>query len=219
MTTFERMHRRTIDEIDRRCPRGALEWIAENQPEIRKAIAEVEARIDSLRNTGNQTAMKKALRILYKLHLEGFKRFRQAREERLRKRLEEGFSQEELESFRALGMEILIRCDAGEFWLVPKYTGSKDRVEMTPEDALRVGMVPVLFNGKIESIGLDTGGPGKGDDADRSSSSKAWSPGSHRSKPDEERAAVNGQDVPVGRTGRVERKDEEQQDERQAKLF
>ena len=214
MTPFDRMRRRTLDEIDKRCPRGALEWIAENQPEIQKAVVEVEAKIDALRNARNQVAMKKALRLLYKLHLEGFKRFMEAREERLRRRLDEGFSQEELDAFRALGAEILIRCDAGEFWLVPDYTGRRDRVEMTPQDALRVGMVPVVFNGKIESIRLDTG------DSERSSgSSLAWEIGGHRGKPDEERAAVNGQDAARDSMEREKHKDQKQQDGRQAELF
>ena len=156
MPDLERLLAITRAEIEKNRPPSLPDgWVAERQPEVARAVAEVEDKAAALIAAGNETGLKKALRLLYKLHLEAFTRYDADRRERNRRLVETGFSEEELASFRALGIEVLIRTAVGDFWLVPAYTGKPDRVELTPEDALRVGLVPVLFDGRIENIGPD----------------------------------------------------------------
>lgn len=60
---------------------------------------------------------------------------------------------EEIASFKALGVEVCINTDeAGEIWLVPEYTG-KDRKEITVEHAATLSMVCAAFPGaKVSSF-------------------------------------------------------------------
>ena len=157
MPDLERLLAITRAEIEKNRPPSMPDgWIGERQPDIARAVADVEAKVQTLLAARNEDGLKKALRLLFKLHREAFQRYDAYRRERNRRLVETGFSEDELASFRALGIEVLIRTAVGEFWLVPAYTGKPGRVELTPEDALRVGLVPVLFDGRIESIGLDT---------------------------------------------------------------
>lgn len=58
-----------------------------------------------------------------------------------------GLTTEDLESFRALGVEVLLHSESyGELWLVPAYTG-KPRKEITPEHAATVVRVVSVFPG------------------------------------------------------------------------
>jgi len=61
---------------------------------------------------------------------------------------------EDVESFRTLGVEVEIRSPLGTFWLVPARTG-KDRVEITPEDAITLVNVVHVFGGRITSLTRD----------------------------------------------------------------
>jgi len=56
-------------------------------------------------------------------------------------------SSEDIASFKALGVEVLLRSDTyGELWLVPEYTGQQ-RKEITPEHAATVMRVLSVFPG------------------------------------------------------------------------
>ena len=58
-----------------------------------------------------------------------------------------GFTDEDVESFKALGVEVCIRSeDYGEVWLVPEYTGH-DRKELTPEHVATISRVLEAFPG------------------------------------------------------------------------
>lgn len=58
-----------------------------------------------------------------------------------------GFTSDDIESFKARGVEVLLRSDAiGELWLVPSYTG-QDRKEITPENAATLLRVMAVFPG------------------------------------------------------------------------
>jgi len=58
-----------------------------------------------------------------------------------------GFTTEDIESFRALGVEVRLESEAyGEIWLVPTYTGA-DRREITPEHAATLARVISVFPG------------------------------------------------------------------------
>ena len=58
-----------------------------------------------------------------------------------------GLSTEDIESFKALGVEVCITSESvGEVWLVPEYTG-KDRKELTPEHAATICRVAEAFPG------------------------------------------------------------------------
>ena len=58
-----------------------------------------------------------------------------------------GFTTEDIESFKALGVEVQLHSDTyGELWLVPAYTG-KPRKEITPEHAATVMRVLSVFPG------------------------------------------------------------------------
>ena len=58
-----------------------------------------------------------------------------------------GLTTEDIASFKALGVEVLLRSDTyGELWLVPEYTG-KERKEITPEHAATVMRVLSVFPG------------------------------------------------------------------------
>jgi hypothetical protein len=58
-----------------------------------------------------------------------------------------GFTTDDIESFRALGVEVCLHSEAyGELWLVPAYTG-RPRKEITPEHAATVMRVLSVFPG------------------------------------------------------------------------
>jgi hypothetical protein len=58
-----------------------------------------------------------------------------------------GLTTEDIESFKALGVEVCMRSEAfGEIWLVPAYTGG-DRKEITPEHAATICRVLEAFPG------------------------------------------------------------------------
>lgn len=58
-----------------------------------------------------------------------------------------GFTHDDIESFKALGVEVCLESDAcGEVWLVPEYTG-QDRRELTPEHAATLARVLSVFPG------------------------------------------------------------------------
>ena len=56
---------------------------------------------------------------------------------------------EDIASFKALGVEVHIRSRAGEFVLVPKYTGRADqqRVEISPDDLAKISQAMRAFPG------------------------------------------------------------------------
>ncbi|NNB92501.1 hypothetical protein HJC10_00380 [Corallococcus exiguus] len=56
-----------------------------------------------------------------------------------------GFTTDNIESFKALGVEVLLRSETyGDVWLVPAYTG-RDRKEITPEHAATLARVMSVF--------------------------------------------------------------------------
>ncbi len=58
-----------------------------------------------------------------------------------------GFTTEDIESFKALGVEVLLRAETyGDVWLVPAYTG-QGRKEITPEHAATLARVMSVFPG------------------------------------------------------------------------
>lgn len=58
-----------------------------------------------------------------------------------------GFTTEDIESFKALGVEVCLTSEAfGELWLVPAYTG-QSRKELTPEHAATIARVLDAFPG------------------------------------------------------------------------
>ena len=58
-----------------------------------------------------------------------------------------GLTTEDIESFRALGVEVCLRTESsGEVWLVPEYTGA-DRKEITPEHVATLCHVLDVFPG------------------------------------------------------------------------
>ncbi len=58
-----------------------------------------------------------------------------------------GFTPDDIESFKALGVEVCLESEAcGEVWLVPEYTG-QDRRELTPEHAATLARVLFVFPG------------------------------------------------------------------------
>lgn len=58
-----------------------------------------------------------------------------------------GLTTEDIESFKALGVEVCMRSEAfGDVWLVPAYTG-RDRREITPEHAATICRVLEAFPG------------------------------------------------------------------------
>jgi len=154
MTSFEQLFRRTIDELSKRYPDGALEWIAANQPEIHQAIRQVDAKINALWKTGDRPAFKKALSVYYKLHLEGFKRFRTAHDLPDPDAPVRELTQAAIDSFKALKVEVNVKSKAGEFTLVPERTGRTDRVELVPEDIAKLAMIMETFPGsEISYVG------------------------------------------------------------------
>jgi len=54
---------------------------------------------------------------------------------------------EEISSFKALDAEVCIACDAGEIWLVPEYTGHKERKELSLRDAATIAAISAAFPG------------------------------------------------------------------------
>jgi hypothetical protein len=61
--------------------------------------------------------------------------------------LREPITQEEIDSFKALGIELCIRFEElGEIWLVPEYTG-QDRKEISPEHAATLRLLLDAFPG------------------------------------------------------------------------
>jgi hypothetical protein len=58
-------------------------------------------------------------------------------------------SSEEVASWKALGVEILLDTPMGELWMVPEYTdkAGKERREVTPEDAAKIASFIVAFPG------------------------------------------------------------------------
>jgi len=58
-----------------------------------------------------------------------------------------GFTTEDIESFKALGVEVLLHSETyGDVWLVPAYTG-QPRKELTPEHAATIARVLSVFPG------------------------------------------------------------------------
>ncbi len=58
-----------------------------------------------------------------------------------------GFTTEDIESFKALGVEVLLHSETyGDVWLVPSYTG-QGRKELTPEHAATIARVLSVFPG------------------------------------------------------------------------
>lgn len=58
-----------------------------------------------------------------------------------------GFTTDDIESFRALGVEVLLHSETyGDVWLVPAYTG-RDRKEITAEHAATLARVMSIFPG------------------------------------------------------------------------
>jgi len=58
-----------------------------------------------------------------------------------------GFTAEDIDSFRALGVEVQLHSEVyGDVWLVPAYTG-QDRKEITPEHAATLARVMSVFPG------------------------------------------------------------------------
>lgn len=58
-----------------------------------------------------------------------------------------GFTSDDIESFKALGVEVKLESEAyGEIWLVPAYTGA-DRREITPEHVATLARVISVFPG------------------------------------------------------------------------
>jgi hypothetical protein len=58
-----------------------------------------------------------------------------------------GFTTDDIESFKALGVEVLLHSVAfGDVWLVPAYTG-RERKEITPEHAATLARVMSVFPG------------------------------------------------------------------------
>ena len=58
-----------------------------------------------------------------------------------------GLTTQDIESFKALGVEVCLRSDSvDELWLVPDYTG-RDRKEITPEHAATISHVLEAFPG------------------------------------------------------------------------
>lgn len=147
MTSFEQLFRRTIDELSKVYPDNALEWIAENQPEIHRAISQVNDKINALWKSGDRRAFKKALSVYYKLHLEGFKRFRAAHGQPDPDDPVRELTQADIDSFKALGVEVHVKSKVGEFTLVPERTGRTDRIELIPEDIAKLAMIMGVFPG------------------------------------------------------------------------
>jgi hypothetical protein len=58
-----------------------------------------------------------------------------------------GFTTDDIESFRVLGVEVLLHSETyGDVWLVPAYTG-RERKEITPEHAATLARVMSAFPG------------------------------------------------------------------------
>jgi hypothetical protein len=58
-----------------------------------------------------------------------------------------GFTTEDIESFKALGVEVLLHSETyGDVWLVPAYT-ARERKEITPEHAATLARVMSVFPG------------------------------------------------------------------------
>ena len=58
-----------------------------------------------------------------------------------------GFTAEDIASFKALGVEVLLRSETyGDVWLVPTYTG-RERTELTPEHVATIARVMSVFPG------------------------------------------------------------------------
>ena len=58
-----------------------------------------------------------------------------------------GFTTEDIESFKVLGVEVLLHSETyGDVWLVPAYTG-RERKEITPEHAATLARVMSVFPG------------------------------------------------------------------------
>ena len=68
---------------------------------------------------------------------------------------------EEVASFRALGVEACIAAAGGEVWLVPDYTGRTDRQELRIDHGLLLAAVCAAFPGsrilKLEAAARDSG--------------------------------------------------------------
>ena len=68
---------------------------------------------------------------------------------------------EDVESFRALGVEVHVKSKPGEFTVVPEYSG-KDRIEISAEDLRKLSMVMSTFPGsKITYVGPQQDMPGE----------------------------------------------------------
>ena len=156
MNYFKRMFSRTTDEISARYPDGALEWIEKSQPDIHRSIRQVNDKINAFWKTGDRNGFKKALAVYYKLHLEGFKRFLDAHDQDLSilDRKPGELTQADVDSFKALKVEVHVKSNAGDFTLVPEYTGREDRVEISAEDIAKLSLITSTFPGtKITHVG------------------------------------------------------------------
>jgi len=68
---------------------------------------------------------------------------------------------EDVESFKALGVEVHVKSKPGEFTLVPEYTG-KDRIEISAEDLRKLSMITHTFPGtEITYVGPQQDIPGE----------------------------------------------------------
>ena len=78
-------------------------------------------------------------------------------------RLSRELTPEDIASFKALGVEVHIRSRAGEFVLVPKYTGraGQQRVEISPDDLVRISQAMRAFPGsEVVYVGKPLDMPG-----------------------------------------------------------
>jgi len=63
-------------------------------------------------------------------------------------------TRDDAESLRRLGVEIELTSPHGTFWMVPARTG-RDRVELTPEDAVAIGNLVLAFGGRVAALTRD----------------------------------------------------------------
>ncbi len=63
-----------------------------------------------------------------------------------------GLNDEDVKSFKKLGIEVCLKTDVGQIWLVPEYT-DKERFELTPEHLALICYARLSFpNSKIVSL-------------------------------------------------------------------
>jgi hypothetical protein len=161
MSNTDRLYQLTVAEIEKACPDNrAYNWFSTGAPEMSEAIDQARGKVERFRKSGNIALLKKVLRIWYKLHLEGFRRYAEANPNAGNKTdpAQPGeqveLTQADIDSFKELGIEANFTCFAGDFMLVPEYTGRTDRVEITPEGLAKIVMIKNAFPGsRIVRIG------------------------------------------------------------------